>query len=142
MDERWIAFLYYFNIKKDYFECHEAGESLWLDTGRPEPLKGMIQAAVSLYHLTGGNIRGGYAMWLRGRQYLQPVLPVYLGVDVGDLIEQLDRVFQSVPAEWRNEVVHIDRIRELCLPDVTVKIVDGIVQAEVQQRFLMENPGD
>lgn len=73
MDERLLSYLYYFNCKSDYYECHEHGEALWLDSGRPVVLKGLIQAAVCLYHLYNGNVKGGYTMWLRATdtRYLQ-----------------------------------------------------------------------
>ena len=124
MDERWLAYLYYFNVEKDYFECHEYGEALWLDSGRPEALKGMIQAAVCLYHLENGNVRGGYAMWLRGRQYLQPVLPVYMGVDVAQICAQIDEVFQRIPQTWRDKVVASGDVRTLQLPGVQLRVAD------------------
>ncbi len=124
MDERWLDYLFYFNVEKNYFECHEYGESLWLDSGRPEALKGMIQAAVCLYHLENGNIRGGYAMWLRARQYLQPVRPHYMGIDVNGLIDQINAVFYRVPNEWRDKVVSSRDVAALMLPEVFIRIVD------------------
>ena len=124
MDERWLTYLYFFNVEKNYFECHEYGESLWLDTGRPEALKGMIQAAVCLYHLENGNIRGGYSMWLRARQYLQPVRPEFMGVDVNSLIDQINEVFYRVPHDWRDKVVSSKEVAELILPEVFVQIIN------------------
>ncbi len=124
MDERWLTYLYFFNVEKNYFECHEFGESLWLDTGRPEALKGMIQAAVCLYHLENGNIRGGYSMWLRARQYLLPVKPEYMGIDVNSLIDQINEVFYRVPHGWRDKVVSSNEVAELRLPEVFVHIMD------------------
>ncbi len=124
MDERWLTYLYFFNVEKNYFECHEYGESLWLDTGRPEALKGMIQAAVCLYHLENGNIRGGYSMWLRARQYLLPVKPKYMGIDVNSLIDQINEVFYRVPHDWRDKIVSSKEVAELRLPEVFVKIMD------------------
>ena len=124
MDERWLAYLYYFNVQKDYYECHEYGESLWLDSGRPEALKGMIQAAVCLYHLENGNIRGGYAMWLRARQFLQAVTPIYMGVDIERLIEQINAVYDRVPKAWRELVIASQDVKTLDLPTVQLHLVD------------------
>lgn len=127
MEPRWISYLYYFNIVQDYYECHEYGESLWLDSGRPVVLKGMIQAAVCLYHLHNGNVRGGYRMWLRARQYIAPERPVYLGVDLDALTADLDAVFACVPESWRTQWVPLSAIADLHLPTVTLCIVDETI---------------
>lgn len=132
MEERLLAYLYYFNVRQDYFECHEYGESLWLDTGRPLVLKGLIQAAVCLYHLHNGNVRGGYAMWARARTYLSPSRPVYECINVDALIADLDRVFAQVPADWRDRVLDPRDIAALHLPTVYVRITDAAVEEQLQ----------
>ena len=124
MDPRLISYLYYFNVKADYFECHEYGESLWLDTGRPVVLKGLIQAAVCLYHLEGGNVRGGWRMWQRARNYLADARPVYEGMDIARLTADIDAVFDRVPSDWQTQIVSTSGIRSLELPEVKVQIVD------------------
>ncbi|MCY0900745.1 MAG: DUF309 domain-containing protein [Firmicutes bacterium] len=129
MDERLVAYVYLFNVQRDYYECHEVGESLWLDTGRPVVLKGLIQAAVCLYHLQNGNVRGGAAMWSRARSYLKPSLPVYEGIDLVQLTHDIGGVFARVPVDWVNRIVAPDRIAALNLPVVTVRVVDdGLAQ--------------
>ena len=133
MDDRLIAYLHYFTIKRDYYKCHEYGESLWLDTGRPVVLKGLIQAAVSLYHLEGGNVRGGLPMWLRAKGYLQPALPVYEHMDLRQLTVDMDDVFSRVPAAWHGRVVSADRVRALCLPEVSIRVVDPDVERAVRE---------
>ncbi|MCY0870153.1 MAG: DUF309 domain-containing protein [Firmicutes bacterium] len=124
VDERLVAYAYFFNIAADYYECHEYLESLWLDSGRPVVLKGLIQAAVSLYHLQGGNVRGGYPMWLRARAYLAPHLPLYEGIDLESLTQAIDDVFARVPAEFHRRVVDPAAIAELHLPQVKLTLRD------------------
>jgi uncharacterized protein len=124
VDSRLVSYLYCFNITRDYYECHEYGESLWLDTGRPVVLKGLIQAAVCLYHLQGGNLKGGWAMWQRAKRYLDGERPVYHGIDLDALIRDIDDVFAKVPAEWYGKIVPAKEIEALNLPTVEVRIVD------------------
>jgi hypothetical protein len=131
MDERLVAYVYYFNTAADYYECHEYLESLWLDTGRPVVLKGLIQAAVSLYHLHGGNVRGGHPMWLRAKGYLAPHLPVYEGIDLVCLTEAIDDVYARVPAEFFQRVLDPAAIAELCLPAVKLTLRDAGLRARV-----------
>ena len=125
MDSRLISYLYYFNIKRDYYECHEYGESLWLDSGRPLVLKGLIQAAVCLYHLENGNVKGGYTMWLRAREYLAPHLPACEGLDLAALIADIDGVFQRVPPAYFGRVLASRLIAEPRLPAVSIRLVDA-----------------
>lgn len=127
-DDRMTSYLYCFNEQRDYFACHEYLESLWLDTGRPTVLKGLIQAAVCLYHLQGGNVRGGARMWRRARGYLLPHIPVYQMIDLRTLVEDIDAVFARVPAELEEQTVSAAQIAALHLPTVTVHIVDEEVR--------------
>lgn len=130
MEGRLLSYVYCFNVTRDYFLCHEYGESLWLDSGRPIILKGLIQAAVCLYHLENGNVRGGQAMWLRARTYLGPSLPEYEGIDLAALIRDIDEVFARVPDTLQGRIVEPDAIRRLCLPSVSVRLTDpDLVQA-------------
>lgn len=127
VEERLLSYLYYFNCKADYYECHEYGESLWLDSGRPVVLKGLIQAAVCLYHLYNGNVRGGYAMWLRAKGYLKPSLPTYEGIDLAALTRDLDTVFRAVPVQWHTKIVTPEQIVELKLPTVRIAFTDPLI---------------
>lgn len=132
MEDRLIAYLYYFNVTRNYFECHEVAESLWLDTGRPVILKGLIQAAVCLYHLENGNVKGGWRMWQRARGYLAPYLPSYESMDLERLTADIDAVFAQVPTTLYPQVVHSSVITELHLPVVKVHILDVAVAKAVE----------
>jgi len=129
MDNRLMSYLYYFNVAQDYYECHEYGEHLWLESGRPLVLKGLIQAAVCLYHLGNGNLKGGHKMWLRAKSYLNPSRPLYEHIDLDKLISDIDAVWQRVPRTWYGNIVPVAAIEALDLPIVTIRITDDeIVQ--------------
>ncbi len=57
-DSRYLAYVSYFNRDRDYFECHEVMEELWLENGRSSLLQGLLQAAVGLHHWDNGNRSG------------------------------------------------------------------------------------
>lgn len=122
MDNRLISYLYFFNIKQDYYECHEYGEHLWLELGRPVILKGLIQAAVCLYHLHNGNVKGGYAMWQRAKKYIRTEGSIYEGIDLDALIHSIDCVFQKVPHQWYQSIISPKDIENLHLPTVHILI--------------------
>ncbi len=124
MDPRLISYLHCFNVTQDYYECHEYGESLWLDSGRPIVLKGLIQAAVCLYHLHNGNVKGGWRMWQRARRYIAGERPVYQGIDLDQLTQDIDEVFARVPSDWYDKIVPAASVERLGLPTVRIKIVD------------------
>jgi uncharacterized protein len=124
VDSRLISYIYFFNIQRDYYECHEYGESLWLDTGRPIVLKGLIQAAVCLYHLHNGNVKGGWRMWQRARQYISGERPIYESIDLDHLTQDIDEVFGHVPTTWYDQMRSESDIKALNLPTVMLQIVD------------------
>ncbi|MGA8941270.1 MAG: DUF309 domain-containing protein [Thermoactinomyces sp.] len=54
----YVSFFYYFNIKRDYYKCHDLLEELWLEEGREAYYQGLLQVAVGLYHLQNDNRNG------------------------------------------------------------------------------------
>ncbi|MFD1675491.1 DUF309 domain-containing protein [Alicyclobacillus fodiniaquatilis] len=129
LDDRLISYLYYFNIEQDYFECHEYAEHLWFALQRPVVLKGLIQAAVCLYHLNNGNVRGGYSMWQRAKRYMEAACPVYQGIDLAKLIRDIDETYSLVPQAWYTKRVSPREIAQLRLPTVKIQIVDEEILA-------------
>ncbi|GJM74097.1 hypothetical protein HMSSN036_63130 [Paenibacillus macerans] len=55
----YVAYLVYFNRDRDYFECHEVLEELWLERDHDPLYKGLLQVAVGLFHARSGNVSGG-----------------------------------------------------------------------------------
>ncbi len=131
MDSRMIAYMYFFNVKRDYFECHEYLESLWLDSGRPVVQKGLIQAAVCLYHLHNGNIRGAYRMWQRAKYYVQGGRPVYEFIDINQLVRDIDQVFSHVPTQLYDSVVSPKQVENWGLPTVSLTITDASIASSL-----------
>jgi predicted metal-dependent hydrolase len=71
----------------DYFEAHEALEHAWQAESGPirELYRGILQVAVAYLQITRGNYRGALKMFLRLRQWLDPLPDECLGVDVAQL---------------------------------------------------------
>lgn len=53
----------------DFFMAHEVLEGLWMRR-RDDGLRGLIQLAVALHHIEGGNLRGARTMIERARKRL------------------------------------------------------------------------
>ncbi len=142
MDNRLLAYLHCFNHTQDYFACHEYLESLSLDSGRPAVQQGMIQAAVCLYHLYNGNIRGALRMWSRGRPRLAAAGPVWEGILIADLIQQMDAVLAAIPKAWTTQTVSPKAVASLELPTVIIHVTDKELQEEIASCTLPDLSSD
>lgn len=91
-DERFLAGVRYFN-DCEFFEAHEAWEELWTDYQGPSRkfYQGLIQVAVCLHHFGNDNTRGALKLYHTSRGYLEAYRPHYEGVDVDQLLVDLER---------------------------------------------------
>lgn len=81
----YVAYLYYFNEKRDYYECHEVLETLWLETARHPLYQGLLQVAVGLYHFRNGNVSGARKLLHSALPKLAPFPDNCLGIHLGNL---------------------------------------------------------
>lgn len=86
-DRLYVAYLYYFNELRDYFECHEVMEELWLEEGRSPLYQGLLQVAVGLYHHANGNVSGSIKLFSAGLDKLSPYPANTLGIDLAMLMQ-------------------------------------------------------
>ena len=77
-----------------FFDAHEAWEEIWRST-TPEPrdlFQGLIQIAAALYQFLDLHRNEAPRRTLaKARKRLEPYAPAALGIDVGDLLEQVGR---------------------------------------------------
>jgi len=73
-----------------YFEAHEELELAWMEESGPvrELYRGILQVAVAYLQITRQNYRGALKMFLRLRQWLDPLPDVCRGVDVARLRQE------------------------------------------------------
>jgi predicted metal-dependent hydrolase len=114
-DRLYVEFLYYFNVTRDYFECHEVLEELWLEEGRNRLYQGLLQVAVGLYHHENGNISGSKKLLTAALEKLLPYPKESLGIDLGKLMEDskqyLDKLYdmdQSPFQPYDLDIIIID----------------------------------
>jgi hypothetical protein len=98
-DPRYLAGILFFNAH-DFFEAHDVWEELWADCRGPEQgfYQGLIQAAVGLFHYSGGNVRGAAKLYRSARAYMEPYGSQYLGLDAAGFWVQMERCFAPVLA--------------------------------------------
>ncbi|MCP3744866.1 MULTISPECIES: DUF309 domain-containing protein [Paenibacillus] len=84
----YVTYLVYFNRDRDYFECHEVLEELWLKLDRDPVYKGLLQVAVGLYHFRNGNYRGGHMMLDSAVHRLEHAPSQALGINMAKLVDE------------------------------------------------------
>ena len=87
-DRLYIRFLIHFNWNRDYYECHEVMEELWLEEGRNPLYQGLLQIAVGLYHFENGNVTGSRKLFMAGIEKLIQYPDQMLGINLGQLIHE------------------------------------------------------
>lgn len=108
--ERLLLGIAQFN-QREYFECHETLEAEW--NAEPGPIrtlyKGVLQVGVGCYHLLRGNYRGAVMKLQSGVDYLVPFAPRCMGVEIGALIAQAERLRAGVVALGPERTAEVDR---------------------------------
>ena len=86
-----------FNAKQ-FFESHEELEVAWrAEKGAIRSLyQGVLQAAVTYFHISRGNYEGGIKMYERCMKLLKDYPDVCRGINLGKLKRDLDAVHQEV----------------------------------------------
>ena len=87
-DPLYVAFLWHFNGDRDYFECHELLEDLWLQENHDLLYQGLLQVAVGLYHHRNGNLGGAVKLLRQALTKLDLYPADPLGIDLGTLREE------------------------------------------------------
>lgn len=84
-----------------FFEAHEAWEEIWRSTA-PEPrdlFQGLIQTAAALHQfLDLHRLEGPRRTLAKARRRLEPYLPEALGIDISDLLKQVEA--------WESWLIH------------------------------------
>jgi len=122
-EKLYIAYLIYFNRDRDYFECHEVLEELWLAREREPLYKGLLQVAVGLYHFRNGNVRGGKLLLTRSAVKLMEYPSVSLGINLAKLAQE---------AQEYAERLEIYNEKPFAYYDLDIEIVDAELAAAVR----------
>ena len=83
-----------------YFEAHEELEDEWRGASAEERdfLQGLVHVAVAWHHAGRGNRPGCERQLEKAKRRLGPYAPTHRGVDVADLLEQVERAERKVSA--------------------------------------------
>lgn len=97
--------------KGEYFECHEYLEDAWNEDDGParDMYKAVLQVAVAYLQIERQNYAGAVKMFLRARQWLDPLPDVCRGIDIGRLKEDAQQVHQTLLELGPQQIQTIDR---------------------------------
>ncbi len=95
----------------DYFEAHEALEEAWNEDQSPgrELYRAILQIAVAYLQIERGNYDGAMKMFLRVRQWIDPLPDICRGVDVARLRHDARLVRQQLITLGRERIGEFDR---------------------------------
>lgn len=84
--------------RREFFECHETIEAVWMAEPRPVRLlyQGILQVGVALYHVQQNNWRGAVKVLARATPKLAHFVPSCLSVDVSGLLADARRIRQHL----------------------------------------------
>jgi uncharacterized protein len=95
----------------DYFEAHEELEHAWNEdqgSGR-DFYRGVLQVAVAYLQIERGNYAGAVKMFLRARQWLDPLPEHCRGIDIAQLRRDAEAVYQELLALGPERIGQFDR---------------------------------
>jgi len=130
-EQLYVAFLVYFNRDRDYFECHEVLEELWLARERNPFYKALLQVAVGLYHFRNGNVRGGTILLNRAAEGLSIYPEVALGINLGKLAAEVHEYAKQLESYGEQPFSYYD---------LTIEVLDDELVREVEKAALVIKP--
>lgn len=82
-EKPWLRGVEQFN-RREFFECHESWEAVWLPAPEPDRtfLQGMIQVACAFHHHLRGNHAGAKSLLRRGLEKIERFPADYRGLDL------------------------------------------------------------
>ncbi|GAB2700364.1 DUF309 domain-containing protein [Paenibacillus thermoaerophilus] len=126
-DRLYVEFLRRFNVERDYYECHDLMEELWLEEGRKPLYQGLLQVAVGLYHHGNGNPGGAVKLLRQAAGKLAGYPPHSLGIDLGKLRTESLAYLERLEASLRPGA-------EPMKPrDLTIDILDPELRRRVER---------
>lgn len=132
----YVEYLVYFNRDRDYFECHEVLEELWLAKNRDPLYKGLLQIAVGLYHFRDGNIRGARLLLESALARLADYPDITLGVQLGKLVREVGQYLNRLRNYEREPFGYYDLTIEIADPGLARRVEEAAagIKPNVPQR--------
>lgn len=126
----YIEFLHCFNTERDYYECHEVLEELWLAEGRNPFYQGLLQVAVGLYHFRNDNVNGAVKLLRSALVKLDAFPDDSLGINLAKL-KRDTREYLAQLEMYKSEPI--------AFYDLTIEVHDPELQQLVEHVVITES---
>lgn len=85
----------------DFFAAHDFFEDLWSESSSEEKFfyQGLVHISVGSFHLVSGNYKGALSQFSKGNVKLKGYVPVFLDIDVANLILDVDKIVMELQKE-------------------------------------------
>jgi len=100
-----------------FFETHEAWETIWLTAPQPEKLflQGLIQVTVALHHFHRNNHLGATRLLTAALRKLEPYTPTFASLDVALLCDDIRANLETLATDPPPVRLAPPRIQAQCL---------------------------
>ena len=97
-----------FNNQK-WYEAHDAFEDIWntLDGDERQIIQGILQVAVSQFHLSKGNLNGATILLGEGIGRIKPRTNINLGIDLETFCKNLENLLMKL--QYKRELDEKDK---------------------------------
>lgn len=87
-----------------YFAAHDFFEDLWIDSSKENKFfyQGLVHISVGSFHLVSGNFEGALSQFSKGKTKLERYAPVFMKVDVGILVADIDNLISELKKPEEN----------------------------------------
>lgn len=96
--------------QRAFYQCHDSLEEAWkLDQSAGRDLyRGILQTGIALYQVERSNYRGAVKMLMRVRQWLDPLPPVCRTVDVAQLRQNIQIIYDAILSLGEANITEFD----------------------------------
>ena len=103
LEENFYNALYLFNNQK-WYEAHDAFEDIWnnLDGDERQIIQGILQVAVSQFHLSKGNLNGATILLGEGLGRIKTRTYINLGIDLESFCKCLEQLLKKL--QYKEEI--------------------------------------
>jgi uncharacterized protein len=87
----------------EFFAAHDFFEDLWSESSTDEKFfyQGLVHISVGSFHLVSGSYIGALSQFSEGKMKLGKYVPLFLNVDVANLILDIDKIVSEIQKEGK-----------------------------------------
>ena len=107
-EDNFLNALNLFN-NREWYEAHDAFEDIWntLDGDERQIIQGILQVAVSQFHLSKGNINGATTLLGEGLGRIKNRTNINLGIDLESFCRSLEKLL--IKLQYKEELNESDK---------------------------------